>query len=143
MNIKIAMSEEERKAIEYLEKHVMPYTNKGGKVDFLINDVLLDLIKRLQDEITENRLVMFDDKGHIVATLALTNDVISKYRIEKKIEELKKLYTDKDGHIINYVTADNIMPKVHVLEDILKETNDNILKNKGLDAWSYEELLGE
>lgn len=143
MNIKIAMSEEERKAIEYLEKHVMPYTNKKGKVDFLINDVLLDLIKRLQDEITENRLVMFDDKGHIVATLALTNDVISKYRIEKKIEELKKLYTDKDGRIINYVTADTVMPKVHVLEDILKEANDNILKNKGLNAWSYEELLGE
>lgn len=143
MNIKIAMSEEERKAIEYLEKHVMPYTNKKGKVDFLINDVLLDLIKRLQDEITENRLVMFDDKGHIVATLALTNDVISKYRIEKKIEELKKLYTDKDGRIINYVTADNIMPKVHVLEDILKEANDNVMKNKGLDAWSFEELLGE
>ena len=143
MNIKIAMSEEERKAIEYLEKHLMPYTNKGGKVDFLINDVILDLIKRLQDEITENRLVMFDDKGHIVATLALTNDVISKYRIEKKIEELKKLYADKDGRIINYVTADTVMPKVHVLEDILKEANDNILKNKGLDAWSYEELLGE
>lgn len=137
MNIKIAMSEEERKAIEYLEKHVMPYTNKKGKVDFLINDVLLGLFKRLQDEITENRLVMFDDKGHIVATLALTNDVISKYRIEKKIEELKKLYADKDGRIINYVTADTVMPKVHVLEDILKEANDNILKNKGLKGATW------
>lgn len=137
MNIKIAMSEEERKAIEYLEKHVMPYTNKGGKVNFLINDVILDLIKRLQDEITENRLVMFDDKGHIVATLALTNDVISKYRIEKKIEELKKLYTDKDGRIINYVTADNIMPKVHVLEDILKEAENGVMKNSGLKGATW------
>lgn len=76
MDIKIAMSEEEQKAIEYLEKHVMPYTNKKGKVEFLVNDVILDLIKRLQDEITENRIVMFDDKGHIVATMALSNDVI-------------------------------------------------------------------
>lgn len=137
MNIKIAMSEEERKAIEYLEKHVMPYTNKGGKVDFLINDVILDLIKRLQDEITENRLVMFDDKGHIVATLALTNDVISKYRIEKKIEELKKLYADKDGHIIDYVTADTVMPKVHVLEDILKEAENGVMKNSGLKGATW------
>lgn len=137
MKIKIAMSEEERKAIEYLEKHLMPYTNKEGKVEFLVNDTILDLIKRLQDEITENRLVMFDDKGHIVATMALTNDVISKYRIEKKIEELKKLYTDKDGHIINYVTADTIIPKVHVLEDILKEAENGVMKNSGLKGATW------
>lgn len=137
MKIKIAMSEEERKAIEYLEKHLMPYTNKEGKVEFLVNDTILDLIKRLQDEITENRLVMFDDKGHIVATLALTNDVISKYRIEKKIEELKKLYADKDGHIIDYVTADTVMPKVHVLEDILKEAENGVMKNSGLKGATW------
>lgn len=45
------LSLEEKKAIEYLKKHIMPYGNKKGNIEFLINDVLLNLIEKKQKEI--------------------------------------------------------------------------------------------
>lgn len=44
------MNEEEKEAIKYLKKHIIPYNNINGNLEFLVNDVLLNLIDKLQKE---------------------------------------------------------------------------------------------
>lgn len=45
------MTEEEKEAIKYLKKHIIPYNNINGNIEFLVNDVLLNLIEKLQKAI--------------------------------------------------------------------------------------------
>lgn len=44
------MNEEEKQAIEYLERHIMPYCREGN-IKFMLNDVILNLISKQQKEI--------------------------------------------------------------------------------------------
>ena len=44
------MNEEEKEAIEYLERHLLPYCREG-KIKFMLNDIILNLIKKQQKEI--------------------------------------------------------------------------------------------
>ena len=46
------MNEEEKEAIEYLERHLLPYCREGN-IKFMLNDVILNLIKKQQKVIDE------------------------------------------------------------------------------------------
>jgi len=61
------MSEEEKKAIKFLEKHIIPYNNENGVIEFFVDEIVLNLIDRLQEELKQekeknNKLVnLFED----------------------------------------------------------------------------------
>ena len=44
------MREEEKEAIKYLETHIIPYLDRIGNVKFLVNDIVLNYIEKLQKE---------------------------------------------------------------------------------------------
>lgn len=47
------MSEEEKKSIEYLKRHIIPVYGKKGNIEYMLNDVLLNLIERQQRQIED------------------------------------------------------------------------------------------
>ena len=40
------LSDEEKKAIEYLKRHIIPYYEKKGTIEFMLNDTILNLIEK-------------------------------------------------------------------------------------------------
>lgn len=49
------MSEEEKKAIEYLKRHIIPVYGKKGNIEYMLNDVLLNLIEKQQKELNKEK----------------------------------------------------------------------------------------
>ena len=47
------MTDEEKKAIEYLKRHIIPCYGKKGVIEFMLNDTLLNLIEKQSKEIEE------------------------------------------------------------------------------------------
>ena len=86
------VSEEEKKAIEYLKRHIMPYENEDGNIEFLINDVLLNLIDKQQKEIeilnTMKPLQELIDTNVIIADYS--HNYISKDKIRERIKHNEK-----------------------------------------------------
>ena len=56
------LSDEEKKAIEYLKRHIIPCYGRKGTIEFMLNDIVLNLIEKQQKEIEElDRNLKFDD----------------------------------------------------------------------------------
>lgn len=49
------MSEKEKKAIEYLKRHIVPVYGRKGNIEYMLNDVLLNLIERQQKELEQEK----------------------------------------------------------------------------------------
>lgn len=49
------LSEEEKKAIEYLKRHIMPVYGRKGNIEYMLNDVLLNLIEKQQKELEQEK----------------------------------------------------------------------------------------
>lgn len=47
------LSDEEKQAIEYLKRHIIPCYGRKGTIEFMLNDTLLNLIEKQQKEIEE------------------------------------------------------------------------------------------
>ena len=87
------MNEEEKQAIEYLERHILPYCREGN-IKFMLNDVILNLIKKQQKEIEDlkekNKKLQDKGKELIFEKQELTSallDSIPKDKIIKLIKE--------------------------------------------------------
>lgn len=92
------MSDEEKKAIEYLKRHIIPCYGRKGTIEFMLNDIVLNLIEKQQKEIEELKEKNRQSKMRIVQ---LENEItariedVNKYftpndKIKAKIEEYKK-----------------------------------------------------
>jgi formyltetrahydrofolate synthetase len=114
------MSEEEQKAIEYLKTYMLPYFGEGKEVEFYLNDVLINLIKKQQKEIEtlkESQLVLYDKEGNIIACIKLGKDVVSKDKIREKIKELERQedwYREKNS-------LDELYGRIDELKELLGE----------------------
>lgn len=144
------MTDEEKKAIEYLKIHILPYYGKKGVIEFMLNDILLNLIKKQSKEIEElsDKLIEKICKG-------VEEEILEEYRQtiirkDKEIEELKDKYSDekirntvikryKEVIEKDYVSKDKIKAKIEVLEKLQKEfpNNDEIR----IKIIAYKELL--
>ena len=103
------MNEEEKKAIEYLKKHIMPYGNKKGNIEFLINDVLLNLIDKQQKELKKLKEIEQahkEENGKLRVELEEEKeknkkqfDILCKY--EDKLEFYEDKVFDELGKVIN------------------------------------------
>ena len=85
------MSEEEKEAIKYLKKHIIPYNNINGNLEFLVNDVLLNLIEKLQkenEELEKTIDLIIDDFQMENYFIGMTNKEVREYY--KKRKELKE-----------------------------------------------------
>ena len=91
------MSEEEKKAIKFLKKHIIPYYEYEDKIEFMLNDVVLNLIEKQQKEIEnlkEKNMILEGNKiGQQLAINTLKNNIqeqainsISKGKIRELIE---------------------------------------------------------
>lgn len=129
------MSEEEKKAIKYLKRHIIPVYGKNGNIEYMLNDVLLNLIEKLQKEIeiwkeTENdyehELARKDEKIEELENADLTTVYMSGfYEGEKKWK-------------------DKIKDKVKILEKLLNETkNEKAKETLEIKIIIYKELLKE
>lgn len=47
------MTDEEKKAIEYLKRHIIPCYERKGTIEFMLNDIVLNIIEKQQKEIEE------------------------------------------------------------------------------------------
>lgn len=47
------MSDEEKQAIEYLKRHIIPCYGRKGTIEFMLNDIVLNLIEKQQKTIDE------------------------------------------------------------------------------------------
>ena len=113
------MSEEEKKAIEYLKRHILPYYGSKGKIEFMLNDIILNLIEKQQKEIEElkekNGVLQNELNKKIEALDKVMNnpDYISKNKIKAKIKDLEK--QDKESKLShNYLV-------IPVLYSLLEE----------------------
>lgn len=89
------MSEEEKKAIEYLKIHIMPYENKNGNIEFLINDILLNLIEKQQKEIEEKTTILLAG-AEKVKQLEKGNRSLMESRIKWKNRYYKEKAKNKE-----------------------------------------------
>ena len=49
------MTEEEKKAIEYLKRYIMPVYGRKGNIEYMLNDVLLNLIEKQQKKLEKEK----------------------------------------------------------------------------------------
>ena len=84
------LSDEEKQAIEYLKRHIIPYYGRKGTIEFMLNDTLLNLIEKQSKEIEELKA-----KNKILEAISLSFKEIQdrdkkwKDKIKFKIEEVK------------------------------------------------------
>lgn len=98
------MSDEEKKAIEYLKRHIIPCYGRKGTIEFMLNDIVLNLIEKQSKEIEELKTqidehVYYDLGGRSCGKTELLrhykkgydmNNKFWKDKIKAKIEEYKK-----------------------------------------------------
>ena len=77
---------EEKKAIEYLKRHIIPCYGRKGTIEFMLNDIVLNLIEKQQKEIEE---LKEDNKKKSIVIIEY-QDLYEKLedKIKAKIEEL-------------------------------------------------------
>ena len=89
------MSDEEIKAIEYLKRHIIPCYGRKGTIEFMLNDIVLNLIEKQSKEIEElkdKNKKLEDEEIKIRAKFILSLDnYIGKDKIKAKIEFIKSL----------------------------------------------------
>lgn len=107
------LSEEEKKAIEYLKKHAIPYVGTKGTIELFVNDTILNLIKKQQEliDLQSKKLLEF---GH-----TLTFDYISKNKIMAKIEELE--HNDFIAMQVVWKHDKEAQIKAQVLKELLED----------------------
>ena len=115
------LSDEEKKAIEYLKRHILPYYGSKGRIEFMLNDIILNLIEKQSKEIEEYKKLL-DDR--------LWNEHISKEtnnkwkdKIKTKIEEYNKMINATYEDLTPYADyrRDVCFEIKNVLNELLEE----------------------
>lgn len=136
-------SKEEKKAIEFFKSHVMPYENKKGNIEFLLNEVIVKLIDKLQGEIEDLKAITqnynaiggetFGDDRIIVCSVKYFDDgyfkknYIFKDKIREKIKELETLY---NCNLDTAMTSYEMFCFVRSYIDKVKNILDELLEEK-------------
>lgn len=113
------MSEEEKKAVEYIKNHIIVTTNKQGKIE-IISDILVNLIERQQKELEYW-------KEHWQNAVTELNNCIPKSKMQEKIEELENEQDNLDNHHFIYSEYEMYRKIIFILEEFLEgedEMND-------------------
>lgn len=85
------MTEEENKAIAYLKRHIIPYYGYKGRIEFMLNDVILNLIEKLQkenEELKEQKEIDMYLIGDSISKEIVKRDYIPKDKIRDKLDEI-------------------------------------------------------
>lgn len=113
------MSEEEIEAIEYLKNHIIPYYGSKGKIEFLLNDIILNIINKQIEEIEELKKHKEHEQeyqnGEVFSAKQMyyiEENYIDKDKIREKIKELENLHKNQYIHL-DYTKK--------ILEELLKE----------------------
>lgn len=85
------MNDEEKKAIEYLKRHIIPVYGKKGQIEYFLNDIVLNLIEKQSKEIEELK----KDKLELINK----NHVVHLKDVEKELREMKKVIDTKNAEI--------------------------------------------
>ena len=115
------MSDEEKEAIEYLKRHIIPVYGKKGQIEYFLNDIVLNLIEKQSKEIEELNLENIELKQ---------SKIVDKNSIPNQ---------DNFYDCYNFIHNDKIKAKIEVLEKLQKEfpNNDEIR----IKIIAYKELL--
>ena len=122
------MSDEEKKAIEYLKRHIIPCYGRKGTIEFMLNDIVLNLIEKQSKEIEELKTqidehVYYDLGGRSCGKTELLrhykkgydmNNKFWKDKIKAKIEELEK------GNKNTFIRGEKILVLQSILEKGIK-----------------------
>ena len=108
------MSEEEKKAIEYLKNRLEILHNNTQWATENNIKVVLNLIEKQQKEIEElkEKNASLQKEIKLMKSININDNYISKDKVKNKIKELENLYKDKYFHI-DYVKE--------ILEKLLEE----------------------
>ena len=86
------LSDEEKKAIEYLKRHIIPCYGRKGTIEFMLNDIVLNLIEKQQKEIEslKEKIKTFkiEDENIYLQFGEITEKKRYQDKIKAKIEEL-------------------------------------------------------
>ena len=100
------MTDEEKKAIEYLKRHIIPCYGRKGTIEFMLNDTLLNLIEKQSKEIEEYKKQL--DLDYV------KNNYTSNDKIKAKIEVLEKLQKE-------FPNNDEIRIKIIAYKELLEK----------------------
>lgn len=132
------MSDEEKKAIEYLKRHIIPCYGRKGTIEFMLNDIVLNLIEKQSKEIEELKQIKskLDEKNIPIETLLaeferledLEDDLTTVYlngvydgekkvqdKIKAKIEGYRKIDEEE------FVKQGNFETEISVLQSLLEK----------------------
>ena len=105
------MTDEEKKAIEYLKQHIIPVYGKKGQIEYFLNNIVLNIIEKQSKEIEELKNGQIDfwisDKE---IEDRIKNKFTSNDKIKAKIEELEK------GNKNTFIRGEKILVLQSLLE---------------------------
>ena len=90
------MNKEEKQAIEYLKRHIIPVYARKGNIEYMLNNVILNLIDKQQKKIEENKKFiqeLIETNHNWVDENVKKAEVIDKmayYIAKKEVEEVNK-----------------------------------------------------
>ena len=108
------MSDEEKEAIEYLKRHIIPVYGKKGQIEYFLNDIVLNLIEKQQkeiEELKEHQIIFTNDYKPIGSK---SKKFISEDKIKAKIEVLEKLQKE-------FPNNDEIRIKIIAYKELLEK----------------------
>ena len=114
------LSNEEKQAIEYLKRHIIPCYGRKGTIEFMLNDTLINLIEKQSKEIEELK----EEKENLLDALNNSIDIkkywVNKDKIKAKIEELNKdLKEYENGQ--EWEIQDEIRGQIDILQSLLEK----------------------
>ena len=88
------LSDEEKQAIEYLKRHIIPCYGRKGTIEFMLNDTILNLIEKQSKEIEENKkyIVQLTDEQYRKLVDIIRDETGKEWenKIKAKIEEYEE-----------------------------------------------------
>ena len=91
------MTDEEKKAIEYLKRHIIPCYGRKGTIEFMLNDTVLNLIEKQSKEIEELKEYKHDAELTKVACCTAQNcEALNNcIKLERELQNADKKWEDK------------------------------------------------
>ncbi len=120
------LSDEEKKAIEYLKRHIIPCYGRKGTIEFMLNDTLLNLIEKQSKEIEELK----ENNKNL-------EDELNKYIVKMSDEQYRRL-VDIIRDEINKLWEDKIKARIEEEDKLFFKTKDVRHANR---YKAYKELL--
>lgn len=83
---------EEKKVIEYLKTHIIPVNDSKGEIEYLLNDIILNLIEKLQKQLevqkNTNKNLAKENQKYNDNLMDLESEIANNYVPKSKIQNL-------------------------------------------------------